>query len=133
MAGAARAGGGCRAVAPNGEGTESLMTRRRGALVLGLACVVALAGTWAWRTHRQGEVNFDACGALDPGGPRADIIQVLGAPVAIKTNQAKTRVTLTFTSPLLAEKPIRAVVNVRDDVVMEIDCGDGCIKTYDKY
>jgi len=42
-------------------------------------------------------------------------------------------VTLTFTSPLLAEKPIRAVVNVRDDVVMEIDCGDGRIKTYDKY
>jgi len=109
------------------------VTRRRGALVLGLACVVALASTWAWRTHRQGEVNFDACGALEPGGPRADLLQVLGAPVAIKTNPAKTRVTLTFTSPLLAEKPIRAVVNVRDDVVMEIDCGDGRIKTYDKY
>jgi len=42
-------------------------------------------------------------------------------------------VVLTFTSPLLDEKSIRAVVNVRDDVVMEIDCGDGRIKTYDKY
>jgi len=133
MAGAARAGGGCRAVAPNGEGTESLMTRRRGALVLGLACVVALAGAWAWRTHQQGEANLRACGSLEPGGPRAKIIQILGAPATIKANQAKTRVTLTFTSPLLAEKPIRAVVNVRDDVVMEIDCGDGRIKTYDKY
>ena len=109
------------------------MTRRRGALVLGLACVVALAGAWAWRTHQQGEANLRACGSLEPGGPRAKIIQILGAPATIKANQAKTRVTLTFTSPLLAEKPIRAVVNVRDDVVMEIDCGDGCIKTYDKY
>ena len=40
---------------------------------------------------------------------------------------------LTFTGPTFAEKPIRAVVSVRDDVVMEIDCGDGRIKTYDKY
>jgi len=95
--------------------------------------VVALAGAWAWRTHQQGEANLRACGSLEPGGPRAELVQILGAPTTIKANQAKTRVTLTFTSPLLAEKPIRAVVNVRDDVVMEIDCGDGRIKTYDKY
>jgi len=109
------------------------MTRRRGALVLGLAFVVALAGAWAWRMHQQGEANLEACGGLEPGGPRAELIQILGAPATIQANQAKTRVVLTFTSPLLAEKPIRAVVNVRDDVVMEIDCGDGRIKTYDKY
>ena len=109
------------------------MTRRRGALVLGLACVVAVAGAWAWRTHQQGEANLAACGGVEPGGSRADLIQILGAPTTIKANQAMTRVALTFTSPVLAEKPIRAVVNVRDDVVMEIDCGDGRIKTYDKY
>jgi len=109
------------------------VTRRRGALVLGLACLVALAGAWAWRTHQQGEANLDACGGLEPGGLRADLIQILGAPATIKANQGRTRVALTFTSPLLAEKPIRAIVNVRDDVVMEIDCGDGRIKTYDKY
>lgn len=109
------------------------VTRRRAGLVLGLACVVALGGAWIWRTHQQGEVNFKACGVLEPGGQRADLVQILGAPTIIKANQAKTRVVLTFTSPLLAEKPIRAVVNVRDDVIMEIDCGDGRIKTYDKY
>ncbi len=109
------------------------MTRRRGGLVLGLACVVALAGAWVWRTHQLGEANLNACGGLEAGGQRADLIQILGAPTTIKANQAKTRVALTFTSPLLAEKPIRAVVNVRDDVVMEIECGDGRIKTYDKY
>jgi len=109
------------------------MTRDRGALVLGLACVVAMAGAWVWRTHQQGEANLAACGGVEPGGSRAEIIQILGAPTTIKANQAMTRVALTFTSPVLAEKPIRAVVNVRDDVVMEIDCGDGRIKTYDKY
>jgi hypothetical protein len=109
------------------------VTRRRGGLVLGVVCVVALSGAWVWRTHQQGAVNLTACGGLEPGGPRADLIQILGAPSTITANQAKTRVVLTFTSPLLAEKPIRAVVNVRDDVVMEIDCGDGRIKTYDKY
>ena len=109
------------------------MTRRRGGLVLGLACVVALAGAWVWRTHQQGEVNLKACGVLEPGGQRADLVRILGAPTTITANQAKTRVALTFTTPFLAEKPIRAVVNVRDDVVMEIDCGDGRIKTYDKY
>ena len=109
------------------------MTRRRSGLVLGLACVVALAGAWIWRTHQQGEVNLKACGVLDPGGPRADLVHILGAPTTITANQAKTRVVLTFTSPTFAEKPIRAVVSVRDDVVMEIDCGDGRIKTYDKY
>lgn len=109
------------------------MTRRRGGLVLALVCVVVLAGAWVWRTHQQGVVNLEACGGLEPGGQRADLVQILGAPTAITANLAKTRVALTFTSPLLAEKLIRAVVNVRDDVVMEIDCGDGRIKTYDKY
>ena len=109
------------------------VTRRRSGLVLGLACVVALAGAWIWRTHQQGEVNLKACGVLDPGGQRADLVHILGAPTTITANQAKTRVVLTFTSPTFAEKPIRAVVSVRDDVVMEIDCGDGRIKTYDKY
>jgi hypothetical protein len=107
--------------------------RRRGRLVLGLACVVALGAAWAWRLYQQGEGNLHACAGLEPGGQRAELIQVLGAPTTIKANQAQTRVALTFTSPLLAKKPIRAVVNVRDDVVMEIDCGDGRIKTYDKY
>ena len=109
------------------------MTRRRGGLVLGLACVVALAGAWIWRTHQQGEANLAACGGVEPGGPRAELVQILGAPTTIKANQAMTRVALTFTSPVLAEKPIRAVVNVHDVVVVEIDCGDGRIKTYDKY
>jgi hypothetical protein len=109
------------------------VTRRRGGLVLALACVVVLAGAWIWRTHQHGEGNLKACGVLEPGGQRTNLVQALGAPTTIKANQAKTRVVLTFASPLLAEKPIRAVVNVRDDVVMEIDCGDGRIKTYDKY
>src|SRR2546425_7985871 len=101
MAGAARAGGGCRAVAPNGEGTESLMTRRRGALVLGLACVVALAGAWAWRTHQQGEANLRACGGVEAGGSPAGLIQILGAPTTLKAKQGKKRVALTFTNPLI--------------------------------
>src|SRR5207244_13182706 len=85
------------------------------------------------RTHQQGEANLAACGGVEPGGSRAEIIQILGAPTTIKANQAMTRVALTFTSPVLAEKPIRAVVNVREDVVMEIDCGDGRITTYEEY
>src|SRR5438445_7961047 len=102
-------------------------------LAVALGMYLPLAGAGAWRMHQQGEANLEACGGLEPGGPRAELIQILGAPATIQANQAKTRVVLTFTSPLLAEKPIRAVVNVRDDVVMEIDCGDGRIKTYDKY
>src|SRR5438093_13379688 len=95
-------------------------------------CVVALAGAWVWRTHQQGEVNLKVCGVLEPGGQRADLVRILGAPTTITANQAKTRVALTFTTPLLAEKPSRADVNVRDEVVMEIDRSDGRVKTYDK-
>ncbi len=109
------------------------MTRRRGTLVLGLAFAIVLVGAWAWRIHQQGTTNLNVCGSLEPGGQRAALIQTLGTPTTIKANQAKTRLVLTFTSPLLAEKPIRAIVNVRDDVVMEVDCGDGRIRTYDKY
>jgi hypothetical protein len=48
-------------------------------------------------------------------------------------NPAGTRLVLFFRSVLFAARPIRAVVNVRDDVVMEIDCGDGRLRIYDKY
>lgn len=107
--------------------------RHRTALILGIAAVAALAGFWGVRTYQHGQANLNACGGLEPGGQRADLINTLGAPWDTAVNPARTRLVLSFVSPLFAEKPIRAVVNVRDDVVMEIDCGDGRIKTYDKY
>lgn len=105
----------------------------RRALILGIAVTVAIAGFWGVRAYQQGQANLSACGGIEPGGQRPELIKTLGAPWDTTANPARTRLVLSFTSPFLAEKPIRAVVNVRDDVVMEIDCGDGRIKTYDKY
>jgi hypothetical protein len=105
----------------------------RRALVLGIAVAAAAAGFWGVRAYQQGRANLDACGGIEPGGQRSDLIKTLGAPQVAKANPARTRLVLSFTSPFFAEKPIRAVVNIRDDVVMEVDCGDGRIKTYDKY
>ena len=102
-------------------------------LVFGVVVAVVLGGGWFFRTHQQGQANLKTCGSLEPGGQRSELIQSLGAPRTTQANPAGTRLVLTFTSPLFADKPIRAVVNVRDDVVMEVDCGDGRIKTYDKY
>lgn len=107
--------------------------RLRSALILGIVVAAATAGLWGFRTYQQGQANLNACGGIEPGGQRSDLIKALGAPQAAKANPARTRLVLSFTGPLFADKPIRAVVNVRDDVVMEIDCGDGRIKTYDKY
>ena len=107
--------------------------RHRTALILVFAVVAALAGFWGVRMYQQGQANLNACGGLEPGGQRSDLINALGAPWNTTANPARTRLVLSFRSPLFAEKPIRAVVNVRDDVVMEIDCGDGRIKTYDRY
>jgi len=111
-----------------------MMVRRlRNMLVFGIVVAVVLGGGWFFRTHQQGQANLKTCGSLEPGGQRSELIQSLGAPRTTQANPAGTRLVLTFTSPLFADKPIRAVVNVRDDVVMEVDCGDGRIKTYDKY
>jgi hypothetical protein len=91
------------------------------------------AAIWGVSVYRQGQANLRVCGNLEPGGQRSDLIQVLGVPWSTKANMAKTRLALTFPGSLFPVKPIRAIVNVRDDVVMEVDCGDGRIKTYDKY
>jgi len=99
----------------------------------GIAVAAAAAGIWGAATYRQGQANLNACGGIEPGGGRSELIGLLGAPRTATANPAGTRLVLSFVSPLFADKPIRAVVNVRDDVVMEIDCGDGRIKTYDKY
>ena len=107
--------------------------RLRSALILGIAVAAAIAGVLGGRAYQQGQANLNACGGMEPGGQRSDLINALGAPQATQVNPARTRLVLSFTGPLFTEKPIRAVVNVRDDVVMEIDCGDGRIKTYDKY
>ena len=103
------------------------------AVVLGVAMVATLGGVWIFWTHQQGLANLQACGSIEPGGQRSSLIQTFGAPRTSKANLAGTRLVLSFTSPIFTDKPIRAVVNVRDDVVMEIDCGDGRIQTYDKY
>ena len=111
-----------------------MMVRRlRSVLTLGIVVAVVLGGVWIVQTYRQGEANLKVCGSLEPGGRRSDLIQTLGAPGTTRANPAGTRLVLTFTSPLFADRPIQAVVNVRDDVVMEVDCGDGRIKTHDKY
>lgn len=107
--------------------------RLRSALILGLAVATVIAGLLGVRAYQQGQANLNVCGGIEPGGRRSDLINALGAPQAAQANPARTRLVLSFAGPLFADKPIRAVVNVRDDVVMEIDCGDGRIKTYDKY
>ena len=112
---------------------ELMGLRFRRALMLGMVVVAATTGVWGVRTYQQGEANLAVCGGMEPGGQRSALITSLGIPQNTKANPARTRLVLSFTSPLFADKSIRAVVNVRDDVVMEIDCGDGRIKTYDKY
>jgi len=102
-------------------------------VLIGMAVAVVVAGALGWRTHQQGQTNLRLCGEIEPGGRRPDLIAVLGAPQDTTTNPSRTRLVLAFAGPLFTGKPIRAVVNVRDDVVMEIDCGDGRIKTFDKY
>ena len=113
--------------------SEMQLRSPRNALILGIAVAAAIAGFLGLRAYQQGQANLNACGGIEPGGQRSDLINALGAPQATKANPARTRFVLSFASPLFTEKPIRAVVNVRDDVVMEIDCGDGRIKTFDKY
>ncbi len=109
----------------------SLLTRKL--VITAAALFVLLGGVWVYRTHQQGLANLEACGTFQPGGQRAELIKAFGSPKSREANSAGTRVVLSFLSPLLAQPPIRAVVNVRDDVVMEIDCGDGRIQTSDKY
>jgi hypothetical protein len=95
--------------------------------------IVLIAGAWLLRRYQEGHLHLQSCGRIEPGVMRSELIQVLGSPKGRQMNPAGTRLVLVFQSPLLAAHPIRAVVNVRDDVVMEIDCGDGRIRTYDKY
>jgi len=102
-------------------------------VLLGVVVASTVAGALSWHTHQQGQANRTLCGEIEPGGRRADLITTLGTPQNTQANPSRTRLVLVFTSPLFTEKPIQAVVNVRDDVVMEIDCGDGRIKTFDKY
>jgi len=102
-------------------------------LGVGLMFGAVAVAIWGVSVYRQGQANLRACGDLEPGGQRSDLIQVLGVPWSTKANPAKTRLILTFPGSLLPVKPLHAVVNVRDDVVMEVDCGDGRIKTHDKY
>ena len=109
------------------------MRSLKGVTALGIALVVVAGGLWGGWTHRQGLANLRTCGTFEPGGPRSELINTFGSPISRPANPAGTRIVLSFVSPLFAERPIRAVVNVRDDVVMEIDCGDGRIRTYDKY
>jgi hypothetical protein len=102
-------------------------------LVGGIVLLVALGGVWGYQSYQQGRANSRACGNYQPGGQRAELIKIFGSPKNREANAAGTRIVLIFAGPLFAERPIRAVVNVRDDVVMEIDCGDGRIQAYDKY
>ena len=103
--------------------------------ILSAVLIMALiAGGWIlFHRDRQGVAHLRSCGEIEPGGHRAELVQALGAPTAREMNPARTRLVLFFPSRLFAPHPIRAVVNVRDDIVMEIDCGDGRIRTYDKY
>lgn len=98
-----------------------------------LIIIVVIAGAALFRVHREGAANLRSCGGIQPGGNRMDLVRTLGPPKDLKMNPARTRLVLFYQSPLFATRPIQVVVNVRDDVVMEIDCGDGRIRTYDKY
>ena len=109
------------------------LTRPQVMILSAALIMVLIAGAWLLGRHQEGEVHLRNCGGIEPGGRRSELIQTLGSPRAHQMNPARTRLVLFFQSPLFAAHPIRAVVNVRDDVVMEIDCGDGRIRTYDKY
>ncbi len=95
--------------------------------------LVLVTAAWVFRLHQQGLANLHGCRDIQPGGSRAELVQALGSPVAREINPARTRLVLFFGGPLFGSQSIRAVVNVRDDVVMEIDCGNGQVRTYDKY
>jgi hypothetical protein len=95
--------------------------------------VLVLAGLWVFWIHREGLANVRVCGSTEPGGSRSALVLTLGSPTTRQVNPTATRLTLFFRGPLYAAHPIRAVVNVRDDRVVEIDCGDGRVKIYDKY
>ena len=107
--------------------------RLKNGLISGLTACVVISAIWSVRIYRQGQANLSLCGSIEPGAQRSDLIRTLGTPWRTKANPAGTRLVLIFPGALFPVKPIRAVVSVRDDVVMEIDCGDGRIKTYDKY
>ena len=109
------------------------LTRSQISIVAAALIVVVIAGAWVYRLDRQGVANLRHCGEIEPGGRRPELLQSLGAPNAREMNPAGTRLVLSFRSSLFAPRPIRAVVNVRDDIVMEIDCGDGRVRTFDKY
>jgi hypothetical protein len=109
------------------------LTRPQVIILSAALIMVLIAGAWVLRGHQEGQRHLQSCGGIEPGGKRSELIQILGSPKGRQVNPAGTRLVLVFQSPLFAPHPIRAVVNVRDDVVMEIDCGDGRIRTYDKY
>src|ERR671931_427694 len=102
-----------------------MMTRRqKRGIVIGLvAAIIAAGGAILWLQH-EGNVHAKACGHLEAGGTRTELFAILGSPTSKVMNPTGTRLTLQFRSPLFASHPIAAVINVRDDVVMEIDCGD---------
>ena len=116
-----------RRLSPGGDLTVNVRA------VFAALIVVVIAGSWVYRLDRQGLANLRHCGEIEPGGRRPELLQSLGDPNAREMNPAGTRLVLSFRSTLFAPRPIRAVVNVRDDVVMEIDCGDGRVRTFDKY
>jgi hypothetical protein len=107
--------------------------RWRRALVLGTLALAVAGGGWALWVEKQGQANLNACRTIEPGGRRIDLIGVLGTPTTGILNPTGKRLVLMFQTPLGATHPIRAVINVRDDVVMEIDCGDGRIRIFDQY
>ena len=109
------------------------LTRTRVLVVAVSLFLVLIGGIWVFRLDRQGHANLRSCMGIQPGGGRAELVQTLGSPTASELNPGRTRLVLFFGSPVFGSRSIRAVVNVRDDVVMEIDCGNGQIRTYDKY
>ena len=109
------------------------LTRTRVLIVLVALFIVSVIGGWVFRLDRQGHANVRTCGKIQPGGGRAELVQTLGSPTARELNPARTRLVLFFGGPIFGSRSIRAVVNVRDDVVVEIDCGNGQIRTHDKY
>jgi hypothetical protein len=101
--------------------------------VLVALVLLGICGGWALQVHRHGLANLRLCASIRPGDAREAILQTFGAPTGHSMNPAGTRLVLLFTSPLFAPHPLRAVVNVRDDLVVEIDCGDGRVRTSDQY
>jgi hypothetical protein len=109
------------------------LTRAWVLIVLISLFVMSVVGVWVFRLDRQGHANLRTCSKIQPGGGRAELVHTLGSPIASELNPARTRLVLLFGGPVFGSRSIRAVVNVRDDLVVEIDCGNGHIRTYDKY